>query len=316
MAEPNHARSPVLVIVALVVVALLVVFVLGVLGLGLPGLDGEEEVAVDAIETTGSTGTDAPATTRSTTSNPGGAGLPDREAVVEYRIDVVATHPHDTGASTQGLEMVDGVLLESTGLRGASTLRLVEPTTGEPIRTVPLDDDLYGEGATVVGQRVWQLTWTSGIAIAYDLDDLTERRRVTYEGEGWGLCAMADRLVMSNGSSLLTTRDPETFEVIDRFEVTDGGAPVPKLNELECLDGVVWANLYQSTRLVAIDAEDGRVIGSADLADLVPPGFENDRSDVANGIAHDPSTGRFWLAGKRWPVLYEVELVALSPSSP
>lgn len=233
-----------------------------------------------------------------------------------HRIEVVATHPHDAAAYTQGLEWTDGLLLESTGLRGESTIRLVDPASGEPRTVAALDETLFGEGATVVGERVWQLTWTSGVALQYRIDDLTEVQRVIYEGEGWGLCAADDRLVMSDGSSRLTFRDPDSFEVTGSIEVTRAGLPLDRINELECVDGLVWANVYQTTELVQVDPDDGRVVGTADMADLVPDGYEDDINDVANGIARHPETGRFWLTGKRWPVVYEVELVAESTSEP
>ena len=229
--------------------------------------------------------------------------------MIDYRVEVVATHPHDPTAFTQGLEVVGDLLLESTGLRGESTIRLVEPTTGEVLRSRPLDPDLFGEGATVVDDEIWQLTWTSGRLLVHGLDDLEPRGQRIYGGEGWGLCAGPEHLIMSNGSSQLTIRDRTTFEIIDAVEVTDDDGPVARLNELECVGELVWANVYQTTRMVAIDPTDGRVVGSADLAGLVPPGFEGDGNNVANGIASDPATGRFWLTGKRWPVLYEVELI-------
>ncbi len=237
---------------------------------------------------------------------------PRPREVIDYALQVTETLPHDPNAYTQGLEVVDGLLVESTGLRGESSIRVVDPTTGQPIRATSLDDELFGEGATVVGDEIWQLTWTSETLLIHGLDDLTERRRLRYGGEGWGLCATADRLVMSDGSSALTFRDPTTFDPVGQVQVTDDGEPLGRLNELECVDGVVWANVYQTTMLVAIDPADGRVVGRADMAELVPDGFAGDSSNVANGIAHDPTTGRFYLTGKRWPVLYEVELVPVS----
>jgi len=252
------------------------------------------------------TSTETTSTTTITTTEPG-----PRE-VVEYVLKVAATFPHDPNAYTQGLEVVDGLLVESTGLRGESSIRVVDPATGDSVRSSALDDELFGEGATVVGDEIWQLTWTSETLLIHGLDDLTERRRLRYGGEGWGLCASGDRLVMSDGSSALTFRDPTTFDPVGQVQVTDEGEPLGRLNELECVDGVVWANVYQTTMLVAIDPADGRVVGRADMAELVPDGFAGDSSNVANGIAHDPTTGRFYLTGKRWPVLYEVELVPIS----
>jgi glutamine cyclotransferase len=223
-------------------------------------------------------------------------------------LEVVAIHPHDPNAYTQGLEMQGDQLLESTGLRGRSTMRRVDPRSGEVLVGVDLDPSLFGEGATVVGDEVWQLTWTSETLITRRLDDLTETGRITYEGEGWGLCAEADRLIMSNGSNRLTFRDTSTFDPVGSVDVVDRGVPVRFLNELECVDGLVWANVYQTTDLVVIDPSDGQVAATVDLSELVPDGFQGDRDNVANGVAHDPATGRFWITGKRWPVLYEVEI--------
>jgi glutaminyl-peptide cyclotransferase len=238
------------------------------------------------------------------------AGLAGAERVTPVAIEVVATRPHDTRAFTQGLEVTGGgLLVESTGLRGRSTARLVDPATGTVDRLVALDDELFGEGVTVVDDEVWQLTWREGVVLVRGLDDLVERRRVGYAGEGWGLCDDEEHLVMSDGSSRLTLRDRTTFEVVGAIDVTVDGEPLEWLNELECVDGLVLANVYPTTRLVVIDPTDGRVVGEADLAPLVPDGYEGDGTNVANGIARDPSTGRFWLTGKRWPVLYEVELV-------
>lgn len=235
-------------------------------------------------------------------------------AIVDLTVQIVATHPHDPGAYTQGLEMVDGLLLESTGLRGESTIRLVEPRTGEIRRSAALDPHHFGEGATVVDDEIWQLTWQSETLLVHGLDDLVERRRVPYRGDGWGLCATPERLIMSDGSSQLTLRDRNTFAPLGTVTVTADGVPVDKLNELECVDGMVWANVFQTTRLLAIDPTDGRVVAEADLRPLVPPGLEGDGSSVANGIAHDSTTGRFWLTGKLWPLMYEVELLGAVPA--
>jgi len=222
---------------------------------------------------------------------------------------VVATHPHDSTAYTQGLEFVGGQLLESTGRIGESSLRLVEPATGRVTSRVAVDE-LFAEGATVVGDAIYQLTWTEETLIVYDLDGLTERGRQSYEGEGWGLCLGTDGLVMSNGSSELTVRDRETFEVLDVVPVTDAdGRPVVALNELECVEDRVWANIYQSDEIIEIDPATGQVTRSVDLSALVPDQYVGDSDNVLNGIAYDDETGRFWLTGKRWPVIYEVELV-------
>ncbi len=229
--------------------------------------------------------------------------------ITEYEAVVVATHPHDPAAYTQGLEFVDGVLLESTGLVGESSVRLVDPETGEVLEAEAVPEPLYAEGATVVGDEIWQLTYQNELLLIRSLDSLGERRRLAYEGEGWGLCATEDRLIMSNGSARLTFRDLETFEVLDSVEVTDRGEPLNQLNELECVDDRVWANIFQTDRIVSIDPDSGVVDGSLSIDELVPDGIlDADSANVTNGIAYNPRTGRFWLTGKRWPVMYEVEL--------
>lgn len=294
--ERRRGRGPALLLAAALGVA--------ACGDGSTDLDAAPSSTPPAAASTNST--PSAATSRSTAVRAGNGG------VTEYGIEIVATHPHDTEAYTQGLEMVGDLLLETTGLEGRSSVRLLAPRSGGIVRSSDLDPELFGEGATVVGDEVWQLTWRDGTLLVHGLDDLEERRRIGYEGEGWGLCATDDRLIMSDGSERLLFRDRRTFELLDSVTVVDGTTPVGRLNELECVGDLVWANVYQTTRLLAIDPSDGRVVGTADLSDLVPPGFEDSNDAVANGIAHDPTTGRFWLTGKLWPVLYEVELVPVS----
>ncbi len=266
------------------------------------GAGGGDGAAIEPSEPT--------QTTRTTlTARTGDVG--SSADLIEYRVEVVATHPHDERAYTQGLEFVNGALLESTGRVGQSSLRVVEPTTGRVQRSVAIDESLFAEGATVVGDEVWQLTWKDEVLLVHDLDRLVEQRRIPYEGEGWGLCATADRLVMSNGSDRLSLRDRATFDEIGSVDVVAADdRPVGPLNELECVGDEVWANIYQQDRIISIDVASGRITGSVDLSELVPSQFVGDLDNVANGIAYDPATGRFWLTGKRWPVMYEVELVA------
>lgn len=232
--------------------------------------------------------------------------------VTIFEADVVARYPHDSQAYTQGLEFVDGVLLESTGLTGQSTIRLVEPTTGEVLDSALLPNELYGEGATVVDDQIYQLTWKDEILLVHSLDNLAEETRVSYSGEGWGLCATDQHLIMSDGSDRLTFRHRQTFEQLGSVQVTSRGEPLSKLNELECVGDRVWANIWQSNLLVSIDPETGVVDGEVDLSPLVPDGVLAAGTDnVTNGIAYNRETGRFWLTGKRWPVMYEVELQAI-----
>lgn len=231
----------------------------------------------------------------------------DSDSVIVYEPVVVATYPHDRDAFTQGLEFHNGQLLESTGLVGQSSLRLVEPESGQVTRSVAVDEPLFAEGVTVVGDEAWQLTWKAGLLLTYSLDDLSQTGSKTYNGEGWGLCAADEHLVMSDGSDQLTIRDRQTFAVIDSVAVTNAGQPVEQINELECAGNTVWANIWQSPELIAIDLATGLVTGTVDLSPLLPP-ESDDTGNVANGIAFDRGTGNFWLTGKRWSVMYEVDL--------
>ncbi|SDD28011.1 glutaminyl-peptide cyclotransferase [Actinokineospora iranica] len=223
------------------------------------------------------------------------------------RVEVVAEIPHDTAAFTQGLELADGVLYEGTGQEGRSELRATDPVTGAVRSRAALPPDLFGEGITVVGDRIWQLTWQEGVAIERDRASLAERRRVRYEGEGWGLChdVAGGRLVMSDGSDVLTFRDPDTFAELGDVRVRADSGPVSKLNELECVDGTVYANVWQTDQIVRVDPETGEVTGVADLSGLLPP-QQRVNTDVLNGIAAVPGTDEFLVTGKLWPKLFRV----------
>jgi glutaminyl-peptide cyclotransferase len=225
-------------------------------------------------------------------------------AVELLRFEVRETHPHDPLAFTQGLEWYDGALWESTGQHGASELRRVDLETGEPGRRVILGRDYFAEGLTRVGDTWVQLTWQEGTAFRWALPDLRDAGRFAYDGEGWGLCFDGERLVMSDGSSTLTFRDPETFEEVGRVTVTEDGRPVSLLNELECVDGRVYANLWQSWSIVRIDPETGEVTGKI-LAEGVLTPADRRGTDVMNGIAYRPETETWLITGKLWPKLFE-----------
>ncbi|MEZ5407581.1 MAG: glutaminyl-peptide cyclotransferase [Acidimicrobiales bacterium] len=230
-------------------------------------------------------------------------------------IEVLGTYPHDETAWTEGFELHDGQLLESTGREGQSRLRLTDPATGAVTDEVRVADELYAEGVTVVDGQAIQLTWKNETVLVTPLADLdpaaVEERTEAYDGEGWGLCYDGTDLVMSNGTSELQFRDPATFELRRSVPVTLAGQPVANINELECVDGQVWANVWLTTTIVVIDPTTGVVTATADVADLVPDAYRGDRNAVANGIAHDPETGAFWLTGKLWPVTYEVRFHTL-----
>ncbi|HLU33935.1 MAG TPA: glutaminyl-peptide cyclotransferase [Natronosporangium sp.] len=236
---------------------------------------------------------------------------PERTALSgPLTVEVLNTYPHDMNAFTQGLELRDGWLYESTGQYGTSDVRKVNYESGEVVSLVPLPDDAFGEGLTIVGDQMWQLTWRERYAIRRDLETLEEVDRVEYQGEGWGIChdASGERLVMSNGSARLTFRDPETFEEIGSVTVTRDGEPLTMLNELECVDGQVWANVWQTDEIVLIDPANGQVRAVVDASGLLS---ESERAvaDVLNGIAALPDSDTFLITGKLWPTVFHVRFV-------
>jgi glutamine cyclotransferase len=224
--------------------------------------------------------------------------------------EVVRQFPHDTSAYTQGLVYADGILYESTGLYGHSTLRRVELATGRVLDRVALPDDRFGEGLALRDGRLYQLTWMSEVAYVYDTAGLALLDSLAYRGEGWGLTSAPDGFIMSNGSDTLQVRDPATFVVTRTVPVRfASGAPVGQLNELEYVNGELFANVYQSDWILRIDPETGRVTDVLDLAGILPgwdPG--PNRENVLNGIAVDRATGHLFVTGKRWPVLFELRL--------
>jgi glutaminyl-peptide cyclotransferase len=219
--------------------------------------------------------------------------------------------PHDPLAFTEGLELCDGAMLESLGLYGSSALNLRTLDSIEVLARHALPSTVFGEGATCFGDRVYQLTWRERTVVVYDrkLQPLTV---LHYDGEGWGLAHDDRRLIMSNGSSQIVFRDPEDFSIVRTISVRDGETPVDKLNELEYAHGLIFANVWQSTRIAIIDPADGRVCAWIDLDGLSdrfdkPAGW-NARDDVLNGIAYDPARDSFYVTGKRWPLMFELKL--------
>lgn len=235
----------------------------------------------------------------------------DEPSVERLRAEVLTVIPHDREAFTQGLVWHDGTLYESTGLYGRSSLREVDRFTGEVRRERRLDPSLFGEGLARVGDRLIQLTWQQGIALVYDLPTFDRVGEHSYTGEGWGLCFDGEQLVMTDGSSDLAFRDPETFAPLGRVAVTLNGRPVERLNELECVGDRVYANIWMTDLIVRIDPRTGRVDAVIDAAGLLAP-EERWGTDVLNGIAYDQDNGTFLVTGKLWPKLFEVRFVPVS----
>ncbi len=224
------------------------------------------------------------------------------------QIVVIGELLHSPTAFTQGLEIFDGRLYESTGAPAdrASSLRELARDTGDVLRLQEITEDVFAEGLTFVDGAIFQLTWQDGVALVWDPSDFTEIDRFSYEGQGWGLCFNGRVLVMSDGSDELHFRDPVSFERVGNpVPVTMNGEELPSLNELECVDELVWANVWQTDLVVQIDPVTGRVLAHADASDIGLP-RPDDPDAVLNGIAWDPETETFLITGKDWPAMYEI----------
>jgi glutamine cyclotransferase len=234
--------------------------------------------------------------------------------VHSYR--VVRVYPHDPNAYTQGLIYRDGFLYESTGLYGRSTIRRVNLETGEVVQQRAVDAQFFAEGLAAWGTSLIQLTWTSHIAFAYDRATLQLRRTLPLAGEGWGLTQDAAALIVSDGTHVLRFLDPETLKEVRRIAVTDVGAPVTQLNELEYVRGEIYANVWHSDRIAVISPESGHVTAWIDLKGLITTGYRLDPEAVLNGIAYDSDGDRLFVTGKLWPRLFEIRVDAALSREP
>ena len=229
---------------------------------------------------------------------------------------VVRRWPHDTTAYTQGLLFHAGRLLESTGMRGRSSVRELELETGAVLRRADLPKDEFGEGIALLGERIYQVTWKSKRGFVYDARTFAPIDSFTYEGEGWGMTTDGARLYLSDGSSRIRVIDPDGFRVVRTIRATEAERPVHMLNELEWVNGELWANVYETAFVARIDPATGRVLGYVDLRRLLPADEAkrlDARGGVTNGIAYDSTTGRLLVTGKYWPYLFQLDSGIVRP---
>jgi glutamine cyclotransferase len=227
-----------------------------------------------------------------------------------YTYNVVNTYPHDRNAFTQGLVFEDGVLYEGTGGFGNSTLRRVELETGDILQIRELSAQIFGEGITIYENKIIQLTWKSNIGFVYDKNSFELLQEFNYSTEGWGITNDGTRLIMSDGTSTLHFLNPQTFEEIGQLGVFDNDGPVARLNELEYVQGEIYANVWQTDRVARIAPGTGQVVGWIELGGLLTTEDHHELVDVLNGIAYDAKTARLFVTGKLWPKLFEIELIS------
>lgn len=227
--------------------------------------------------------------------------------VYPTNVTIIKPYPHDTAAFTEGLVYDNGYLYEGTGLNGDSTLRRVNLETGQTLQRISLDPQFFGEGITIFENKIIQLTWQSQTAFVYDKDSFNLSHDFTYQGEGWGITHDDTRLIMSNGSDTLTFIDPTTFKATGTVKVTYNGTSITNLNELEYVNGTVYANIWLQDKIAIINIQTGNVTAWIDLTGIYPAEYANP-DNVLNGIAYDATGNRLFVTGKRWNQLFEIKL--------
>ena len=230
--------------------------------------------------------------------------------VKKYKLEVVAEYPHDTQSYTQGLFFNDGQLYESTGLNGKSTFRVVDLQSGKPLKRFDFDKKYFVEGSVMFDGNLYILTWENRVVFIYDAETLEYKSTHRYARQGWGITTDGKQLIASDGTANLYFMD-SNLKLDRKVLVKIGDKPVRWLNELEYIDGRIWANVYTSDEIVIINPRTGKVEGVIDCSGLLPRNLRTDNTDVLNGIAYNPEDGKVYLTGKNWPRLYEVRLVEL-----
>ena len=262
-----------------------------------------QEPAQSPTPTPGPSPTPEPTPTPPPTATPTGETSP-----ISYTYEVINVYPHDSNAFTQGLVIDEGVMYEGTGLTGESSLRRVDLETGDVLQIRELPSDLFGEGITVFDDKIIQLTWQSQIGFVYDKNSFDLLQNFSYSTQGWGITTDGTRLIMSDGSANLYFLNPETFEKTGQVEVHDGNTSVTKLNELEYINGEVYANVWLTDKIAIINPNTGQVTGWIDLTGIYTPGT-GDSNNVLNGIAYDSENSSLFVTGKRWSQLFEIKLI-------
>lgn len=225
-----------------------------------------------------------------------------------YTYEVINSWPHDPRAFTQGLIYYDGALFESTGLNGVSSLRRVEIDSGKVLKKIDVPKEYFAEGMTIFQGKIYQLTWQHQKGFVYDLGSFEKEKEFSYYGEGWGLTNDSQQLILSDGTDKIRFIDPFSFEVLKTISIKENNSPVTSINELEYIKGMIYANIWQTDRIVIIDPKTGNVTASVDLAGLLKPEDRQGQVDVLNGIAYDSAKDRLFVTGKLWPKLFEIKL--------
>lgn len=236
-----------------------------------------------------------------------------QSSVKNITYSVAAAYPHDTSSFTQGLAFHNGQLMEGTGNEGKSKLIHVDLKTGKSVKEVSLNNQYFGEGITILNDTVYQLTWKNNVVLVYTAQDFKKIKELPLATEGWGLTNDGTNMIVSDGSSNLYFYEPSTFRLLRTQSVTEDGNPALNLNELEYINGFVYANQWQYNYIVKIDPNSGQVVGKLDLTDLVNriqsklPGIDTGTTATLNGIAYDPQTNKIYVTGKYWPEIYEIQ---------
>ncbi len=236
----------------------------------------------------------------------GGAAAALAAPVLGYR--VVATLPHSTASYTEGFLYLDGLFYEGTGLEGRSAVMATRPETGEVLQSVAVPAQYFGEGIVDWGPYLYEWTWTSHVCFVYDRKTLRQVRQLDYTGEGWGMTRDKNDIITSDGSAVLTFRDPETFRPVHSVTVHDGPIVLTQLNELEYVRGEIYANIWHSDRIVRVSPADGHVLAYVDLSGLRPPETRSNPEAVLNGIAYDAARDRLFVTGKQWPAIFQIKV--------